>query len=171
LITPTKQQRRKQLTTHPQSPLITPRTGKHISPEVKTEIIGFVATQGNIDLPMIAQHLLDIEIGSTLNSNEDLALEALYQLGLMTRFTDNEKAILKGARDNAYADAFDGELPWVFAVINESGLDPKSAREVIASLVKKGIVAIEDYKGKGHADDMILVVTDHGLAVAKHTKF
>jgi hypothetical protein len=158
-------------TTYPQAPITKAHTGKYIAPEVKAEIINFVASQGEINLPAIAQHLLAAEIGSTLNCNEDLALEALYQLGLMTRFTDNEKSILKGARDNEYSDAFDGGFPWVFSVINESGLDPKSARGVIASLVKKGIVAVDDYDGKGRADDMVLAVTDHGLAVAKHTKF
>jgi hypothetical protein len=159
-------------TTYPQAPAIASRTDKYIAPEVKVEIINFVASQGNINLPAIAQHLLDVEIGSTLNCNEDLALEALYQLGLMTRFTDNEKAILKGARDNEYSDAFDDDgLPWVFAVINESGLNPKVARGAIASLVKKGIVTVSDWEGKGRADDMILAVTDHGLAVAKRTTF
>jgi hypothetical protein len=158
--------------TCPQAPAIAPRTDKYIAPEVKAEIINFVASQNNINLPAIAQHLLDVKIGSTLNCNEDLALEALYQLGLMNRFTDNEKAILKGARDNEYSDAFDDNgLPWVFAVINQSGLDPKVARGAIASLVKKGIITISDWEGKGCTNDMILAITDHGLAIAKRTRF
>ena len=146
-------------------------TKKYVSPEVKTEIVNFVASQSKVNLPAIAQHLLDVEIGSTLNCNEDLALEALFQLGLMTRFTENEKAILKGARENEYSDAFDDGMPWVFAVINESGLNPKIARGAIASLVKKGIAVIVDWEGKGRADDMVLSITDHGMAVAKRISF
>jgi hypothetical protein len=79
-------------------------------------------------------------------------------------FTDNEKAIFKGARDNEYHDCFDnsfGACAWVFAVINESRLDPKVARGAIASLVKKGMVS--DWEGKGRADDMVLALTTEGV--------
>lgn len=85
------------------------------------------------------------------------------------QFTDNEKAIFKGARDNDYADCFEDcgnggfNTTWVFAVIDKSGLDPKVARGAIASLVKKGMVEISDYEGKGRADDMVFALTAEGL--------
>ena len=158
-------------TTYPQAPVIKARTDRYVSTEIKTEIINFVVLQGEINLPAIAQHLLDVEIGLTLNENEEIALEALYQLGLMTRLTDNEKAIMRGARDNEFSDVFDGGFPWVFAVIAKSGLDPKVARGSLASLVKKRVFDVDDYEGYHRADDMILGITDHGLAIAKCTKF
>lgn len=84
-------------------------------------------------------------------------------------FTDNEKAIFKGARDNNFENCFEEYCPgylnnaWVFAVIDASGLDPKVARGAIASLVKKGMVNISDWEGKGRADDMVFSLTAEGV--------
>lgn len=85
------------------------------------------------------------------------------------QFTDNERAIFKGARDNNFENCFEEYLPgymnttWVFAVIKGSGLDPKVARGAIASLVKKGMVQIDDYEGKGRSADMTFSLTAEGV--------
>ena len=80
-------------------------------------------------------------------------------------FTHNEKAIFKGARDNDYADCFEdgGTYTWAFAVIDESGLNPKVARGAIASLVKKGMVEIDDRESKGRSADMTFTLTAEGV--------
>lgn len=81
-------------------------------------------------------------------------------------FTDNEKAIFKGARDNDFQDCFEEGFcvcTWVWAVIETSGLDPKVARGAIASLAKKGMVEISDHEGKGRADDMVIALTAEGM--------
>jgi hypothetical protein len=95
-----------------------------------------------------------------------VAVDANREISQMD-FTDNEKAILKGARVNEFSDAFaePGNCPWVFSVIEYSGLDPKVARGAIASLVKKGVIEISDYEGDGKADDMILSATDLGMKI------
>ncbi len=83
--------------------------------------------------------------------------------------TDNEKAILKGGCDSDY-DNFCENPTWVFDAIDKSGLSPKVARGVISSLVKKGLVVIEDNegkKGKGRSDDMTIFATDEGVNVCE----
>jgi hypothetical protein len=75
-------------------------------------------------------------------------------------FTENEIKILKASRDNEYDDALSGGMPWVFAVIDCSGLDPKVARGSLASLVKKEVIFIDDWEGKGRADDQVLSVPE-----------
>jgi hypothetical protein len=85
------------------------------------------------------------------------------------QFTENEKAIFKGAKENDYADCFEDcgnggfNSTWSFAVIDASGLDPKVARGAIASLVKKGMVEVSDWESKGRADDMVLALTTEGV--------
>ncbi|MDZ4877766.1 MAG: hypothetical protein CLLPBCKN_007201 [Chroococcidiopsis cubana SAG 39.79] len=80
--------------------------------------------------------------------------------------TENEKAILRGSRDNEFANAVeDFSFPWVFAVVEASGLSPQVGRGTISSLVQKGIVAISDYEAKGKAEDMIFALTELGKAV------
>lgn len=78
--------------------------------------------------------------------------------------TQNELKIIWAAQTNEFEDASDGYSPWVFSVIDASGLDPKVARGVIASLVTKGLVGISDYDGKGNPDDMIFSFTGKGHA-------
>jgi len=82
-----------------------------------------------------------------------------------TNLTENELAILKASRTNDFADAGEGSTTWVFAVIQSSGLDPKVARGVIASLVKKGLVAIDDYEGDRKSDDMTFSLSPKGIEV------
>lgn len=84
-------------------------------------------------------------------------------------FTENERAIFKAARDNDYENCFENGSTWAFAVIDGSGLDPKIARGAIASLVKKGMIAISDYAGKGRADDMMLSLTPEGATAGLAT--
>ena len=76
-------------------------------------------------------------------------------------FTANEQAIFRGARDNEFANAFDGETPWVFAVIDESGLSPKAARGAIASLIKKDCIEVWNC-----GQDTVLSLTAIGLRLA-----
>lgn len=85
--------------------------------------------------------------------------------GVVASLTANEKALLKASRTNDYCDAVEDDSPWVFAVIQSSRLDPKVARGAIASLVKKGLVIIGDYEGKGRDHDMYFELTDLGKEV------
>lgn len=75
---------------------------------------------------------------------------------MKTSLTEMEIMILKAARNNEFADAGNGGVPWVFSVIDNSGLDAKVARGVISSLVKKDFIGIEDYEGDGNPNDMCL---------------
>lgn len=80
--------------------------------------------------------------------------------------TENEKAILRGSCDNEFANAIEEfSFPWVFAVVEASGLSPQVGRGAISSLVQKGIVEISDYKAKGKAEDMVLALTELGKAI------
>lgn len=79
--------------------------------------------------------------------------------------TENEIIILKASRTNNFCDAVEDDTPWVFAVIDESHLDPKVARGTISSLVKKGLVIVFDYEGRGRANDMCFTLTDEGKKV------
>jgi len=76
-------------------------------------------------------------------------------------FTEKEKAIFLGSRDNDYANVFEEGCTWTFAVIDSSGLSPKEARGVLSSLIKKEIIVIEDYD-----DDTIFSYTIEGKKLA-----
>ena len=75
-----------------------------------------------------------------------------------------EKEILIASCTTDFGDAAI-EPVWVFSVIDSAGIDGKVARGVIASLVKKGLVIIEDYEGKGNPDDQVFALTDAGIEV------
>ena len=87
---------------------------------------------------------------------------------MKTQFTENERAILIGSRDNEFDDALEGGCPWVFAVIATSELDPTVARGSLSSLVQKGVIEISDYEGRGDPDDQVLSYTPVGLESARH---
>jgi predicted methyltransferase len=57
--------------------------------------------------------------------------------------TENERKLLQGARSSDFGDAYLDEYPWVFDVIDRSGLESKVARGVLSSLVKKDLIEIE----------------------------
>ena len=64
--------------------------------------------------------------------------------------TENEKAVLKGACESEY-DGFDyfqfgdwSNGTWVWSAIEHSELSPKIARGAISSLVKKGLVCVDE---------------------------
>lgn len=78
--------------------------------------------------------------------------------------TERENEILRAAWDQpcGFTGGVDGGTPWVFAVIDESGIPATEARGVLSSLVKKGLVQIDDYEGKARPDDMILSFTMKG---------
>jgi predicted transcriptional regulator len=50
---------------------------------------------------------------------------------------------------------------FVCHIIDSSEIDNKSIKGVISSLVKKGIVTIQDYEGKGLSIDNILYLNDN----------
>jgi hypothetical protein len=131
-----------------------------------SEYVSSRSKMGGCDDPYTATlEVLEWMIGAGDIEIARAAVERDMEIKTM-HFTDNEKAIFKGARDNQYQDCFEngfGTCAWVFAVIDESGLDPKVARGAIASLVKKGMVEISDWEGKGRADDMVLALTLEGL--------
>jgi len=56
--------------------------------------------------------------------------------------TEKEMMVLKGARKSDFGDAYLDEFPWVFDVVEKSGVDPIAARGVLASLVRKGLIVI-----------------------------
>jgi predicted methyltransferase len=57
--------------------------------------------------------------------------------------TEKERRILEGARRSDFGDAYLGEYPWVFDVVEKSRVDPIEARGVLSSLVRKGLIEIE----------------------------
>ena len=59
----------------------------------------------------------------------------------MIILTDMERKIIWASRKSDYIDAAKGAT-WVFDVIDKSGIDPKQARGVISSLIKKGLVNV-----------------------------
>jgi len=61
--------------------------------------------------------------------------------------TDKELTIMKAGRTNCFGDCYNNP-EWLFAVIDESKLDPKVARGVISSLIKKGLVEVWDNDGE-----------------------
>lgn len=80
--------------------------------------------------------------------------------------TENEKIILRGSRDNEFANAFEeNNLIWVFTVIETSSLSLEVARDTISSLVKKGIIEFSGYEGKRKIEDMMIALTELGKAV------
>lgn len=86
--------------------------------------------------------------------------------------TDNEKAILKAGCNSEYNNICDGE-DWVLATIRNSGLSPKVARGVIASLIKKGLVMVHNTEGEEDKDpnNMVIWATDKGVEVCKNLGF
>jgi hypothetical protein len=79
--------------------------------------------------------------------------------------TDMEKALLKGARINEFGDAYDSS-PWVWSVIDYSGLTGAQASGVISSLVQKGLIAVHGKRcGASYDDDTSLCFTDLGRQV------
>ena len=58
----------------------------------------------------------------------------------MIKLTDMEIRILNAMRNNEFEDCIDAEATWTFAVIDNSGINPKQARGVISSLIKKDLV-------------------------------
>ncbi len=53
----------------------------------------------------------------------------------------------------------------MFDAIHYSKLDPKVARGVASSLVKKGLVEVFDNEGRGKANDMVIAPTKEGYVV------
>lgn len=78
--------------------------------------------------------------------------------------TEKELMIMKGGRTNDYSDIIDGQAEWTFAVIDASGLDSHTARGVISSLVKKGLMTVTPQPGEV---DSLIAYTDLGIQIAK----
>ena len=80
----------------------------------------------------------------------------------MEKLTELETVVMKAARRTDYGDCL--EYPqWSFSVCDASGLNEKVYRGVVASLVKKGLVVIQDDEGKGRYQDMVFGFTDEGV--------
>jgi hypothetical protein len=77
------------------------------------------------------------------------------------KLTENEKTLLKGSRDSEYSDPYDS-VTWTFSAIENSGLDPKVARGVLSSLVKKELVIIS---GKYDDDESTFEFTEKGRKI------
>ncbi len=78
-------------------------------------------------------------------------------------FTELEKKVLKTSRETDFGDILDYPL-WVDAIIDNSELDPKIARGVISSLVKKGIFIVSNYD----KNDKTISVTDKGRKIIEN---
>ena len=77
------------------------------------------------------------------------------------KITEMEKAILTGIRNDDYTDNEDSTYStWVFSAIIESKIEPKRARGVISSLVKKGLVEIAGMST--NFDDTTIEITNAG---------
>lgn len=75
--------------------------------------------------------------------------------------TDLEIKVLEAARHTDYGDCL-VESQWSFAVCDAAGISEKVYRGVVASLIKKNLVAIYDNEGKGRSNDMVFCYTDAG---------
>ena len=84
--------------------------------------------------------------------------------------TEKEKIILKAGCDSEYNSICSGG-DWVFATIDNSKLGSKVARGVISSLVKKGLIEIEDQEGNGKPNDMAIFCTKKGKEVCINEGF
>lgn len=77
--------------------------------------------------------------------------------------TENEIKVLNASRSTNFGDCM--KYPqWSFAVCETAGMEEKSYRGVVSSLVKKSLVFVEDhsYNGKGKFRDMVLGITKQG---------
>lgn len=81
--------------------------------------------------------------------------------------TEWEKKILIASTHTEFGSALEDNWPWIWSVIDHSGLDSKQARGVLSSLIKKGLVCIDDYSGKGNSNDFIFVLSDTGKEITK----
>ena len=78
--------------------------------------------------------------------------------------TDNEVAVMIASRTNNFSDIYESGQDWSFGVCDQSGLSEKVYRGVVASLVKKGFVAIYDGDTKQFRDKTF-TLTDAGKAL------
>lgn len=82
------------------------------------------------------------------------------------RTTPMEDKIMLAMTTNEYTDGTEDSWgQWTFAVIDESGINPKQARGVISSLIQKGLISEQDYGSK--YEDKVLHFTDNGRRVVK----
>ncbi len=89
--------------------------------------------------------------------------EASKRSAVDASITELEEAILRGACFNEFNDCREGWATWTFTVIDNSGLDGKTASGVISSLVKKGLAHVSQEKGE---EDMF-GLTEAGIELTK----
>lgn len=81
--------------------------------------------------------------------------------------TEMERKLIIACVENQFncgtADDVRSAGTWTWNAIEESGLNPKQARGVIASLIKKGLATEYDNEGRGRADDFCLNLTKAGI--------
>jgi len=76
--------------------------------------------------------------------------------------TLKEQQILWATFNNEYAAGDYTAGTWTFAVIDNSEIPRAQARGVISSLIKKGLLIVEDTEGKNRNDDMACYRTEAG---------
>ncbi|ACK74082.1 hypothetical protein PCC7424_5514 (plasmid) [Gloeothece citriformis PCC 7424] len=81
--------------------------------------------------------------------------------------TEGEKQILIASTNTEFGSALEDKFPWTWSVIDNSGLEPKIARGVISSLIKKGLVHIVDYPDRRNPDDFIFSLSDTGKKITQ----
>jgi len=84
----------------------------------------------------------------------------------MFKLTEKEKIVMNACMNTDFGSAL-VEPIWSLAVACSAKMDPKIYRGVVSSLVKKGLVVIYDYEGKGKSSDMVFALTEAGKAYFK----
>lgn len=74
--------------------------------------------------------------------------------------TDNEVKVMVASRNNEYGDCCIEGSTWSFTVCDNSGLNSKTYRGVVSSLIKKGYARVA-----GKAGDEIFALTEEGKAL------
>lgn len=83
---------------------------------------------------------------------------------MTANLTHLEITILTTCRNNEFGDP--AEVPvWTWSLIANSGITPKTARGVLASLSKKGL-AVNDDNGTNNPDDASFYLTEEGVKVS-----
>lgn len=80
----------------------------------------------------------------------------------MIKLTKMETKIMNATRANEFEDAYQSEIsgPWTFSVIENSKIDPKKAKGVISSLVKKELIEIS-----GEGEETMVLLTEAGKKI------
>ena len=85
------------------------------------------------------------------------------------KLTKFEKIYLRAMPKSCFndrADDYKNGGVWQWSVTDEiTEFTAEQARGVVSSLVKKGLIVIDDYEGQGQAKDMVVTMTEKGQAI------